>query len=251
MILPVIKFVVFSLALLLLLLWLTSPDLWSKITSSSWLVGNNPSSLLDLSSGLLFSGEAVVKSLTCGDLDLDDVDFTQSTPAGKDVSMASIPSLEKSNLVPLQVPEAPPSRYHLYPLAARRSDTDGFECMLPSTVPCVLSVVPSSSGCPSPPLGGILVVCLTGMRAKLSYFSPSLSHNPCIASLTDQVATMCGKIKYLQQRFSDPDDSSSESSGGEETEILDTPSIQTMGAALVWKVNLVSTVPLLWISWQR
>ncbi|KAJ9056499.1 hypothetical protein DSO57_1032445 [Entomophthora muscae] len=85
-----------------------TPNLWSKISSSAWLVGDNPSSLLDLPSGLLFSREAVVKSLTCNDLDLDDIDFTQFAPAGKEVSMASVPSLEKSNLVPLQVPEAPP-----------------------------------------------------------------------------------------------------------------------------------------------
>ncbi|KAJ9077562.1 hypothetical protein DSO57_1015575 [Entomophthora muscae] len=76
MILPVAKFVVFSLAPFLLLLWSTSPALWGKISSSAWLLREDPSGLWDLSSGLLFSGEAVIKSLACNDLDLDIVDST-------------------------------------------------------------------------------------------------------------------------------------------------------------------------------
>ncbi|KAJ9064345.1 hypothetical protein DSO57_1031680 [Entomophthora muscae] len=76
MLLPVIKFVVFSLALFLLLLCSTSPDLWGKISSSARLVGEDPSSLWDLPIGLLFSGEAVVKRLTWENLDLGTMDST-------------------------------------------------------------------------------------------------------------------------------------------------------------------------------
>ncbi|KAJ9070415.1 hypothetical protein DSO57_1008156 [Entomophthora muscae] len=104
MILPAVKFVVFSLAPFLLLLWSTSPDLWGKISSSAWLVGNDPSSLWDLPSILLFSGEAVVKSLTCDDLDLDTKDHT-SLASERDVfPTPPLTSAATSNPVPLVLP---------------------------------------------------------------------------------------------------------------------------------------------------
>ncbi|KAJ9063178.1 hypothetical protein DSO57_1002911 [Entomophthora muscae] len=81
MILPVLKFVVFF-GPILLLLWSTLPDFWSKITSSAWLVGDNPSSLLNLPSGLLLSGEAVMKSLTCNNLDLNAVGYASPSSKG-------------------------------------------------------------------------------------------------------------------------------------------------------------------------
>ncbi|KAJ9052953.1 hypothetical protein DSO57_1029032 [Entomophthora muscae] len=87
-----------------MLLWSTLPDLWSKISSSVQLVGEDPSSLLNLPSGLLFSGEAVVKSLTCNNLDSDVVDYALPAPVGEEMLMSSLPSLEKSDLVPLQAP---------------------------------------------------------------------------------------------------------------------------------------------------
>ncbi|KAJ9089247.1 hypothetical protein DSO57_1014998 [Entomophthora muscae] len=70
MIHPVLKFMVFSLTPFLLILWSTSPDLWLQISSSAHFVGNNPASLLQLPSSFLVTGEALVKSLTCDNLDL-------------------------------------------------------------------------------------------------------------------------------------------------------------------------------------
>ncbi|KAJ9070058.1 hypothetical protein DSO57_1012307 [Entomophthora muscae] len=52
---------------------------------------------------------------------------------------------------------------------------NGTECLLPMTFPSVFPLVPSYSSHPSNPLDSILVVYLTRMGAKLSYFSPLLS----------------------------------------------------------------------------
>ncbi|KAJ9050412.1 hypothetical protein DSO57_1014635 [Entomophthora muscae] len=101
MILPALKFVVFSLALFLLLLWTTSPDLWGKISLSARLVDRDPSSLWDLPSGLLFSGEAVVKSLMCNDLDLDTADHTLSVSEEAVPPVPLLPSVAQSHSVPL------------------------------------------------------------------------------------------------------------------------------------------------------
>lgn len=46
--------------------------------------------------------------------------------------------------------------------------------------------------------------------------------DPCIASLTDQVATLRGEIKYLRQRLSNSEDLSSESEDEEEGEVVNT-----------------------------
>ncbi|KAJ9079885.1 hypothetical protein DSO57_1030816 [Entomophthora muscae] len=94
MILPALKFVVFSLAPFLLLLWSTSPDLWGKISLSARLSLGPPS-------GLLFSGEAVVKSLTCDDLDLDTVDHTSPVSEEAVPPMPLLLSVVQSHSVPL------------------------------------------------------------------------------------------------------------------------------------------------------
>ncbi|KAJ9062039.1 hypothetical protein DSO57_1014893 [Entomophthora muscae] len=99
MILPDLKFVVFSLAPFLLLLWSTSPDLWGKISLYDRLVGRDPSSLWDLPSGLLFSGEAVVKSLMCDDLDI--VDHTSPVSEEAVPPMPPLLSVIQSHSVPL------------------------------------------------------------------------------------------------------------------------------------------------------
>ncbi|KAJ9081001.1 hypothetical protein DSO57_1019067 [Entomophthora muscae] len=104
MILPVLKFVVFFLAPFFLLIWTTSPDLWSHIFSSACLVGDNTSSLLQLPSGLLISGEALVKILTCNDLDLHASDHTLLAPVIEEASASSPLSLEGNESVPLQAP---------------------------------------------------------------------------------------------------------------------------------------------------
>ncbi|KAJ9073236.1 hypothetical protein DSO57_1018685 [Entomophthora muscae] len=99
MILPALKFVVFSLAPFFLLLWSTSPDLWEKISSLACLVDSNPASLWDLPSSLLFSGEAVVKSLTCDNLDLNGVEL--ALPSSEEVVPPTppLPSMVQKNVV--------------------------------------------------------------------------------------------------------------------------------------------------------
>ncbi|KAJ9052261.1 hypothetical protein DSO57_1035981 [Entomophthora muscae] len=86
-----------------ILLWTTSPVLWSRISSLVHLVSNNPSSLLHLPSGLLFSGEALVKSLTCNNLDLYPLDSTSLAPLVEEISAPSPPPLEDEVLVPLLI----------------------------------------------------------------------------------------------------------------------------------------------------
>ncbi|KAJ9057666.1 hypothetical protein DSO57_1020533 [Entomophthora muscae] len=75
-----------------------------KNSFSACLIGDNPSSLLNLLSILLFSGEAIVKSLTCNNLDLDAVDYTLPTPVDEEVLMSYLLSLQNNNSVPLQAP---------------------------------------------------------------------------------------------------------------------------------------------------
>ncbi|KAJ9085215.1 hypothetical protein DSO57_1016195 [Entomophthora muscae] len=61
-----------------------------------------PSSFLSLPGTLLYSGEAVMKSLNCNDLDLDDIDYASLALVAKEVPMSSLPNPEKSNLMPLR-----------------------------------------------------------------------------------------------------------------------------------------------------
>ncbi|KAJ9055516.1 hypothetical protein DSO57_1003214 [Entomophthora muscae] len=71
-------------------------------------MGEDPSSLWDLPSGLLFSEEAVVKSLTCDNLDLDIMVPTLPALEVDRPPMPSPPSLAKSNSVPLGISEVFP-----------------------------------------------------------------------------------------------------------------------------------------------
>ncbi|KAJ9080099.1 hypothetical protein DSO57_1028616 [Entomophthora muscae] len=64
-----------------MLLWTTSPNLRARISSSVRLMGDNPSILLHLHGELFISGEAVVKSLACDDLDLYADDYTIPSPS--------------------------------------------------------------------------------------------------------------------------------------------------------------------------
>ncbi|KAJ9049005.1 hypothetical protein DSO57_1028947 [Entomophthora muscae] len=107
MILLALKFAVFSLAPFLLLLWSTSPDLWSCLSSLARLVGDGLSSILHFLSGLLVSGEALVKSLTCNDSDLHSADPILPNPAVDEAAFPSSSPQESVNLVPLQAPEVP------------------------------------------------------------------------------------------------------------------------------------------------
>ncbi|KAJ9053015.1 hypothetical protein DSO57_1028364 [Entomophthora muscae] len=110
MILPVLRFVVFSLVPFVLLLWTASLNLWSCISSSVCFAGDNPSSLLHLPSELLLSGETIVKSLTCYDLDFCAVNYTVPAPTLEELPVSTLPSLEGNALVPLQAPvKLPPT----------------------------------------------------------------------------------------------------------------------------------------------
>ncbi|KAJ9090635.1 hypothetical protein DSO57_1000485 [Entomophthora muscae] len=78
MIIPVLKFAEFSLAPFLLLL------------------------------GLLLSGEAVVKSLTCDDLDLEIINYILPPAEGERTSVPPLPRLDESASVPPEVLGIPP-----------------------------------------------------------------------------------------------------------------------------------------------
>ncbi|KAJ9089619.1 hypothetical protein DSO57_1010989 [Entomophthora muscae] len=69
--------------------------------SFSHLVGNNLSSLLHLSSGLLVSEEALVKSLTCKNLELYSSNPVLPTSADKEV-LLSPSQLKSNNSAPLR-----------------------------------------------------------------------------------------------------------------------------------------------------
>ncbi|KAJ9069593.1 hypothetical protein DSO57_1016899 [Entomophthora muscae] len=82
MIVPLEKFVAFTLAPVLLLIWSTTPDLWTRLSLSAAYVGEEPSHLLVLlgnlpvcAHGLVATGGKVVKSLTSNDLALPSPSF--------------------------------------------------------------------------------------------------------------------------------------------------------------------------------
>ncbi|KAJ9075581.1 hypothetical protein DSO57_1034728 [Entomophthora muscae] len=70
---------------------------------------DNPSSLLHLPRELLISEEALVKSLTCDDLDLHSADNTLPAPAFEEISVPFLLSLDRNDSVPLQAPVNLPS----------------------------------------------------------------------------------------------------------------------------------------------
>ncbi|KAJ9055141.1 hypothetical protein DSO57_1007365 [Entomophthora muscae] len=83
MLMPFAKFVVFTLAPALFLIWSTLLELWTFISSSAFLKVENPSHLLHLldnlhgkAIGLLSTGETLICSLTC-----DDVEYALPTEA--------------------------------------------------------------------------------------------------------------------------------------------------------------------------
>ncbi|KAJ9079719.1 hypothetical protein DSO57_1032585 [Entomophthora muscae] len=87
MLVPLAKFVAFTLAPALLMIWSTSPDLWGSITDSFLRVGANLDYLLNMfdnipahAQGLYTTSENVVRSLTCKDLDLSTAKAVPVTP---------------------------------------------------------------------------------------------------------------------------------------------------------------------------
>ncbi|KAJ9049277.1 hypothetical protein DSO57_1026337 [Entomophthora muscae] len=98
MLVPLVKFVIFTLAPTLFLIWSTSPKLWTPISSSAYLADEDPSFLLYLleflpgkANGLLSTGEPLVCSLTC-----DDMEFTLLT-------VVPLSHLHKDSWVPAPV----------------------------------------------------------------------------------------------------------------------------------------------------
>ncbi|KAJ9074657.1 hypothetical protein DSO57_1004113 [Entomophthora muscae] len=102
MILPVIKFVVFTLAPFLLLLWSTSPNLWLGRSSLSCLVSDDPSSLLLFPGDLLTSGKAMVKSLTCDNLDLHSAEPILPAPSAEGPLLSPPRMQDDIDSIPLQ-----------------------------------------------------------------------------------------------------------------------------------------------------
>ncbi|KAJ9058617.1 hypothetical protein DSO57_1010641 [Entomophthora muscae] len=167
MLLPALKFAVFSFTPFLLLLWLTSTDLWSQLLSSVRLVSDNPSSLLYLLGSLLVLGEALAKSLTFNNLDLYSLDLISLTSVVEGVLSAPPPQQEVKDPVLLQVPE-PLNHVPLRaPWLLSGLMLMGLNIYFPQLSWCPPSSPPLER-CPSNPLGGILMVCLTQMGVKLS-----------------------------------------------------------------------------------
>ncbi|KAJ9061904.1 hypothetical protein DSO57_1016138 [Entomophthora muscae] len=89
MLVPFAKFVVFTLAPALVMIWCTTPDLWGRISHSFHHVGANSDQLLhtfgDLpgrAQDILTTSKNVVRSLTCDDLELVSPDPSPSASPG-------------------------------------------------------------------------------------------------------------------------------------------------------------------------
>ncbi|KAJ9062354.1 hypothetical protein DSO57_1011705 [Entomophthora muscae] len=81
------KFVAFTLAPALVMIWTTSPDLWSCVPHLFHHVGTNPSQLMHMfenlpgrAQGILTTSENVVRSLTCNDLEFPALEPVSLTP---------------------------------------------------------------------------------------------------------------------------------------------------------------------------
>ncbi|KAJ9072675.1 hypothetical protein DSO57_1024929 [Entomophthora muscae] len=92
-----LKFVAFTLAPALVLVWTTSPELWSCVSHSLHLVGSDPSHFIHVFDNfpgwtqvILATIENIVRSLTCDDLKLPFLEISFATP-------------------PLQLSQMPPS----------------------------------------------------------------------------------------------------------------------------------------------
>ncbi|KAJ9075064.1 hypothetical protein DSO57_1000346 [Entomophthora muscae] len=120
MILPVLKFLAFTLAPFVILLLTTAPDLWSQFLTSARLMGTNPYSLLHLPGEILVLGETIVKGLTCDDLDFSAVDNAVPAPSLGEMLVSTPPSLEVNHLSSHQAPvELPSAHIHTPWLFAR------------------------------------------------------------------------------------------------------------------------------------
>ncbi|KAJ9075896.1 hypothetical protein DSO57_1031307 [Entomophthora muscae] len=126
MILPALKFVVFSLAPFVMLLWTSFLVLWSYISSLVHLVSDDPSSLLHLPSGFLISGEALVRSLTCNNLDLYSQDSAFLAPFTEEISVALPPPWRMRSSYPCRQLKAQP----LSPLAVNSLPPLALDCAI-------------------------------------------------------------------------------------------------------------------------
>ncbi|KAJ9062251.1 hypothetical protein DSO57_1012699 [Entomophthora muscae] len=89
MLVPLFKFVVYTLAPALVILWSTSPDLWGRISHSFHRVGANPNQFLHIfedipgrAQDILTTSENVVRSLACNDLEFPALKPAPSMPPG-------------------------------------------------------------------------------------------------------------------------------------------------------------------------
>ncbi|KAJ9068644.1 hypothetical protein DSO57_1026526 [Entomophthora muscae] len=81
-------------------------NLWGQLSSFALLVGDNLSSLLRFPATLLISGKALVKSLTCDNLELHLTNPFLLVPTTKGIPSLPSPQWESNNSVPLLTPEA-------------------------------------------------------------------------------------------------------------------------------------------------
>ncbi|KAJ9081708.1 hypothetical protein DSO57_1011956 [Entomophthora muscae] len=121
MLIPICKFVIFTLSPGLILIWSTSPDVLGKISSSVLSVSNSPSHFLhlvkDLPSrvhDLLISVEHLVKSLTCNDLEPSLLDLSpgplheEDSPSSAFLVEEPQPISQPHFALEAQVPSVPP-----------------------------------------------------------------------------------------------------------------------------------------------
>ncbi|KAJ9060087.1 hypothetical protein DSO57_1034577 [Entomophthora muscae] len=165
----------FTLAPLVILLWTTAPKLWSRFSTSAQLVGNNPSSLLYLPGKLFVSGEKIVKSLTCDNLEFPPVDYTKSVPRWRWFLPPPLMTRTKATHLP---------QFHF----------DGIECVLPSAVPCVLLFVSLQAAVPVLHWAASWWFILPGWETNLVSLAPSLTRQApiCQAPAFSQPPTTRG-----------------------------------------------------------
>ncbi|KAJ9079518.1 hypothetical protein DSO57_1034659 [Entomophthora muscae] len=109
MLVSFLKFMACTLASALVMIWTTSPDLWSCVSHTFHHVGSNPSqfehmfeNLLGQAQNILVISENVVRSLTCDDLKLSALETVPSMP----LSLAPSVSLPSEVLVNLDQGES-------------------------------------------------------------------------------------------------------------------------------------------------
>ncbi|KAJ9062359.1 hypothetical protein DSO57_1011708 [Entomophthora muscae] len=144
------KFVVFTLAPILVMIWTTIPDLWDLISFSLHHVGDNPDHFLNLFANVPGCSQDLL-----------------ATSENLDPPESYLP-VEMKTTVPEEEKLPPQVRSQAHSLAAWWDPFDGFGLSLTPIVLCVLAVDTSLSGHTSLALNGVLVNSAPGMGAGLS-----------------------------------------------------------------------------------